>query len=453
VSAAPGLRRVLELVAPTVRSAAASGGFIPSGYATPVAVASYALEHPGLLVVTATSTESEQLAEGVRALMGPEVEVCVFGAWDTHPLERVSPDSSVMAERAVLRWRLASGERPDVVVAPIRALAQILAPEQPLPPLRVLRGEERDRDEFIAELVRYGYRRESLVEHRAEFAVRGGIVDVWPAHANEPVRLDFFGDEIERLTTFDIATQRSTTDLHQVDVGPAREWVPSSATRTRAEELIGSDPWGREVLDRIAQGQLFDGMEGWMPLFASQRRTLLDEVGDLTCLVVEPERVRRRLEELLDEERELTDVVAQTWRANAEVALLHNDYDQVLAGRIDVALEPGAGPGEQLSLTSPPVVQGDPARIAAHVRTWEHGRRGVVLTSNAAAVERMAGQLRSEGLAVTTDPEQVLEVRLSVLASALPAGFAMDSPAVVVWSESDLTGRRGVHSQRRWFLR
>jgi transcription-repair coupling factor (superfamily II helicase) len=450
VTEAAGLRRVLELVAPALRAANAAGGFIPSGYATPLAVAAYALEYPGLLVVTATSTEADLLAESLAALLGPGCEVALFGAWDTHPLERVSPDASVMAERALLRWRLRAGERPDVIVAPVRALAQILPPDEPAAPLRVTRGVERDRDEFLAALVHYGYRRESLVEHRAEFAVRGGIVDVWPAHAPEPVRLDFFGDEVERLTTFDIASQRSISDLDRVDIGPAREWLASAGTRARAEELATTAPWGREVFERLALGQLFDGMEGWMPLMPSPRRTLLDEVSDLTCLVVEPERVRRRLEELLEEERELTDAVAQTWRASAEVALLHNTYEDVLEGRVDLTLDRGAGSAaSDFALTSPPVVQGDPARIAAHVRTWEPERRGVVLTSNVAAVARMADQLRAEGLDVSADPSRVLDVRLSVLESTLAAGFALESPPVVVWSESDLTGRRTVHRVAR----
>ncbi len=445
-----GLRRVLELVAPTLRGANAAGSFIPSGFATPLAVASYVLEHPGLVVVTATSTEAEQLTNALRALLGPGAQVAFFGAWDTHPLERVSPDNSVMAERVLLRWRLSQGERPDVVVAPIRALAQILPPEEPIAAMRVTRGDDRDRDEFVAELVRFGYRRESLVEHRAEFAVRGGIVDVWPAHAHEPVRLDFFGDEIERITTFDIASQRSTVDLDVVEVGPAREWLLSSASRERAEALTRSEPWGREVFDRLAQGQLFDGMEGWMPLFGDERRTLLDEVADLTCLVVEPERVRRRLADLLDEERELTLAVATTWRATADVPLLHNTYDEVLEGRVDVTVDRGfAAVDGGITLTSPPIVQGDPARIAAHVRTWSGDRRGVVLTSNAAAVSRMAEQLRAEGLDVSTDPATVLDVRLSVLESTLPAGFSLESPEVVVWSESDLTGRRAVHRAAR----
>ncbi len=442
-----GLRRVLELIAPTLRAAHEAGAFVPSGFATPPTVAAFALERR-YVVVTATSTEAQQLTDALRALLGG-AEVALFPAWDTHPLERVSPDDSVMAERSLLRWRLARGERPDVVVAPIRALAQILPDGDANEPLEVRRGAEMDRDEFLEGLVRRGYRRESLVEHRAEFAVRGGIVDVWPAHASEPVRLDLFGDEVERLTTFDIATQRSTADLEGVTVGAAREWLPSDEERARCESLALAEPWGREVFDRLSQGQLFDGMEGWMSLVVRERRTLLDELGDVAVMVVEPERVRHRLADLLDEERELAAAVATTWGAGHEVPLLHNTYDEVLEGRLDVALVASASTSDDHGLTSPPVVQGDPARIAAHVRQWSSRRRGVVLTANPAAVSRMAEQLRAEGLEVSTDPARVLDVRLSVLESTLPAGFSLDSPEVVVWSEGDLTGRRAVHRAAR----
>ena len=262
-----GLRRVLELVAPALRAAHQEGSFRPSSYATPLTVASYALTHDHLVVVTATSSEAETLLEGVRALWGERDDIALWPAWDTHPLERVSPDTSVMAERALLAWRLASGDIPRVIIAPVRALAQIGSPATATP-LAMARGGEYDREEFLRTLVELGYRREHLVEHRAEFAVRGGIVDVWPAQSNEPLRLDFFGDEIDRLTTFDIANQRSMHDVARAIVAPAREWIPSATTRQRAEEMTKTHAWGRETFDRIAQGQLFDGMEGWMGLFA-----------------------------------------------------------------------------------------------------------------------------------------------------------------------------------------
>jgi len=450
VTDARGLRRVLDLVSPSLRAQNAAGSFTPGSYATPLTVASYVIDVPFSVVVTATSTEAEHLRDALVALLGDE-EVALWPGWDTHPLERVSPDSSVMAMRSLLRFRLRQHDRPRVVVASARSIAQILPPEQFVAPLVVARGTTLERDRFIEELAAMGYRRESLVEHRAEFAVRGGIVDVWPAQGNEPLRLDFFGDDLERLTSFDIANQRSVHDVAEAFIAPAREWLPGAATRARAEELIRSQPWGRATFDRLATGQLFDGMEGWMPMFVERPVTLLDELADVTVIVVEPDRVRQRLSDLLEEERELTDAVAATWQATSEIALLHSTWDQVLQARADVTLEPtvGALSGAGVHLSSPPVVQGDASRIASHVRNWSTARRGVVLTSNAAAVERMAGQLRAEGLEVTTDPDKVLDVRLSVLESSLPSGFSLDDPEIVVWSESDLTGRRTVHRVAR----
>ncbi|MGB8197664.1 MAG: transcription-repair coupling factor [Acidimicrobiales bacterium] len=449
MSDAAGLRRVLERVAPALRAENARGTFSPSSFATPLSVAAQALEHDFTICVTATSNEAAALRDSVAALLGPGDEVALWPAWDTHPLERVSPDNESMAIRSLLRWRLAAGEAPTVLIASARSIAQILSPEPVVAPLIVKRGGELDRDGFISALARCGYRRESLVEHRAEFAVRGGIVDVWPAEGHEPIRLDFFGDEVERLTSFDIANQRSLHDLDEAVVAPAREWLLSGEARQRAERMIDAMPWGRGTFDRLATGQLFDGMEGWMPLFTDEPVTLLDEAVGATVVVVESDRVRARLADLLDEERELTDAVAATWQAKTEIPLLHREWSDVLEGRIDVALDAALAGSGAMDLTSPPIVQGDSARIAAHVRGWSTTRRGVVLTSNAAAVERMADQLRGEGLEVSTDATKVLDVRITVLESPLASGFSIDDPEIVVWSESDLTGRRTVHRAAR----
>src|ERR1035437_1206054 len=179
-------------------------------------------------------------------------------------------------------------------------------------------------------------------------------------------------------------------------------------SRHCGEGLGERAPWGRSSCDRLAAGHVFDGMEGWMPLFITRPRTLLDELSDVTLVVVEPERVRRRLDELLDEERELTNAVAATWQATTEIPLLHLSWNDVLNGRVTVSLEaaPGALSSTSFAITSPPVVQGDPSRIAAHVRSWSTKRRAVVLPGNAAAVARMADQLRGDGVAVQTPPDQ-----------------------------------------------
>jgi len=255
---------------------------------------------------------------------------------------------------------------------------------------------------------------------------------------------------VERLTTFDIANQRALHDLAEASIAPAREWILDSAQRERARELAESAPWGRTVFDRLADGHLFDGMEGWMSLFVTRPRTLLDLEFGARRLVVEPERVARRLGELLDEERELCDTVAATWQASSQIPLLHLDWARTLEGRVDLEIgAPSGAASGVLAITSPPPVQGDPNRLAAHVRQWPAATRGVVLTTNPAGLERMADQLRAEGVEVTTRPEAVLDVRLSVVESALPAGFSLDDPPVVVWAESDLTGRRAVHRVAR----
>ncbi len=255
---------------------------------------------------------------------------------------------------------------------------------------------------------------------------------------------------MERLTTFDIANQRALHDLAEASIAPAREWILDSAQRERARELAESAPWGRTVFDRLADGHLFDGMEGWMSLFVTRPRTLLDLEFGARRLVVEPERVARRLGELLDEERELCDTVAATWQASSQIPLLHLDWARTLEGRVDLEIgAPSGAASGVLAITSPPPVQGDPNRLAAHVRQWPAATRGVVLTTNPAGLERMADQLRAEGVEVTTRPEAVLDVRLSVVESALPAGFSLDDPPVVVWAESDLTGRRAVHRVAR----
>ncbi len=442
-----GLRRVLDRIAPAVRAARAAGQLAPGGAASPLAAAAEALEGGALLVVAATSTEAEGLRDALAALLGPTVEVGLLPGWDTHPLERVSPDVAVMAERALLRWRLERGEGPDVLVAPIRALAQVEPPDPTPAPLHVALGATCERDQLLADLVALGYRREALVEHRGEFAVRGGIVDIFPAQAESPVRLDLFGDEVERLTRFDVADQRSIAELEQVEIAPAREWVPGARGRERARALAEAQDWGREALARLGEGHLFDGMEGWMPLLVDEPRSLLARWTG-RVMVLEPDRVRHRLADLLEEERELTDAVAQTWGAVAETALGHLPYEELFEGRVGIELAGLVGEGG-LTLSSPPVVQGDPARLAAHVRSWGRARRGVVLTSHAAAVARMADQLRAEGLEVTTDPGRVLDARVSVLVGDLPQGFALEDPEIVVWAESDLTGRRSTHRAPR----
>ena len=200
-------------------------------------------------------------------------------------------------------------------MAPVRALLQRLGPfEEAAVPVRVARGDRLDQHELVARLVALGYRREYQVEHRGELAVRGGIVDVYPSTAELPVRIDLWGDEVDRLTEFDPGDQRSVADLAEIELFGCREVLPTEDVRARAAALVGAEPWGRSQWERLAEGQIFDGMESWLPWLVDDERVLPDLVGSGGRIVlVDPRRIRDRAAELNDEEAALAGALAVTW--------------------------------------------------------------------------------------------------------------------------------------------
>ena len=199
-------------------------------------------------------------------------------------------------------------------------------------PIRVGSGDVIDRDELVATLVAAGYRREYQVEHRGEIAIRGSIVDIWPSTDEVPVRIDLWDDEVERLTEFAVADQRSTIPRAEVELYPCRELVSDDEVRAKAATLVAEQPWGREQWDRLANGELFDGMESWLPWLSGEERVLFDLVDDDALVVVaDPRRLRDRGADLRAEEAELASTLAATWAADGAVfPRLHTDWDRLL---------------------------------------------------------------------------------------------------------------------------
>ena len=165
-------------------------------------------ERRPLVALTPTQSDAERLANDLRAFLG-EDEVDLFPAWETLPFERVSPSVETMGRRLRAMWHLGDPDRcPAVVVAPIKAVLQRLGPHvEETAPVVVRRGDVLDPQELVATLVGLGYRREYQVEHRGEVAVRGSIVDVYPSTADAPVRIDLWGEEVDRLSGFSVHDQ------------------------------------------------------------------------------------------------------------------------------------------------------------------------------------------------------------------------------------------------------
>lgn len=417
-----------------------------------------------LLVVTPTANEAEILRNDLEIWLGGD-RVGVFPAWETLPFERVSPGIETMGRRVDFLTRLREGRSPDVVVAPIRALLQRLTPDASnIEVLEVRRGGTADLSDLSESLILLGYRRESQVEHRGEFAVRGGIMDVFPATADSPIRLDLWGDEVERLTEFSVTDQRSTTERKSVVIASAREMLPTPAIRKRAEELIANEPWGTEQWKRVAEGQLFDGMESWLPWLVREELVLGDLLNsEALVLLIEPKRLKDRSSDLIAEETDLARALASTWQALDDHGNprpfpgLHVPFDRMLkkcAANVWTVDSIPTGPTQPKFETLPwETAAGNPERLLDQVRelSISAGQRLVVAADGTGSAQRMAKTLRSESIDLrvhTTDRYQG-EPGGHVVAAPLERGFIAPTLALAVLTERDITGRRRTHRSAR----
>jgi transcription-repair coupling factor (superfamily II helicase) len=203
-----------------------------------IAGLSHLSERCPILVAVPTSGDAERLVNDLQQYLGPD-EVELFPAWETLPFERVSPAVETMGRRLRTMWRLRQDDPSKVVVAPVRALVQRLGPHvEDVEPIVVRPAQQIDPDDLITRLVAAGYRREYQVEARGEVAVRGSIVDVYPSTADAPVRIDLWGDEVDRLTTF-CSRVASCCRRKRCASAPLRSWP-----RSRGAASTGS-AWPR----------------------------------------------------------------------------------------------------------------------------------------------------------------------------------------------------------------
>ncbi len=204
-----------------------------------------------LVLAVPTGAEAERLVHDLGQFLGPD-DVELFPAWETLPFERVSPSLATMGRRLRVLWRLRSGRAPSVLVAPVRALVQRLGPHvEELEPIVARKGDRVDRDVLVEKLVAVGYRREYQVESRGELAVRGSIVDVYPSTDDHPVRIDLWGDEVDRLSAFAVADQRSTHDVDGAWIYPDARAAPDgrgtrARRRARALAAVGTRAVGAD---------------------------------------------------------------------------------------------------------------------------------------------------------------------------------------------------------------
>ena len=295
------------------------------------------------------------------------------------------------------------------------------------------------------------------------------------------MRIDLWGDEVDRLTEFDPGDQRSVTELGSVELFGCREVLPTEDVRARARELVGTAPWGRAQWERLAEGQLFDGMESWLPWLCDDDRVLPDLLGSgARVVLIDPRRMRDRAAELNDEEAALADALAVTWGVDEDQAgddpaadgdggggvfpRLHVAYERLLEkcpapvlSIVSVASS-SATPGITAQGWEP--VHGDRARLAARLgELAENGYSVTVCAEGAGSADRLAAVLAEEGLSVpvlaefrqgeAVDAPDLSGPGIRVVVAPLDRGFVVPSAKVAVLAEADVSGRRRAHRPAR----
>lgn len=403
--------------------------------------------------------------------------VSVFPALDADPYGDIPPHPEVCRRRVTALGRLARGERP-VLLAPARVLLEALpSPEEVRASSRVLRpGDAVTPDGFVLEALRGGYRRTDVVSAPGEVSRRGGIVDIFPPEAEEPVRIEFFGDSVESLRSFDTDHQRSTRALTEAALGPAVEapaseeavarlarYLEDGAARARRED--GPVLPFRERLERLRVEGYFPGFESLAAITSARPSGILDHVPGALVVAEDPGRGAEELARAAHERR-------MAWEESESRVLpppeaLGQDPVAAAARLAEAALvleelDPPSPPPGRVAVRFPSrrarVFAGRLHELAARLR--EDGARGVrtiCVMRAAGGAERLGEVLSEYGLrpAIATSPgippEGAGEGGLFVVVGGLRHGFEFSDAALSVLAEKEIFGEepRGVERKGR----
>ncbi len=466
-AATDGHRPYLDLVGPAA--------------ARPFAVAALAREagRP-VLAVTATGREAEDLAAALRSLLDPDT-VVEYPSWETLPHERLSPRSDTVGRRLAVLRRLAHPAKDDptagpvsVVVSPVRS---VLQPQVKglgdLEPVALRSGQSADLNAITEALAAAAYARVELVEKRGEFAVRGGILDVFPPTEEHPLRVEFWGDDVEEIRYFKVADQRSLEVAeHGLWAPPCRELLLTPRVRERAAALAELHPELGELLGKIAEGIAVEGMESLAPVLVDDMELLLDVLpAGSMALVCDPERVRTRAADLVATSHEF---LQASWAASADggeapidvgAASLWGIADireharelgmmwwSVSPFAVDEELEDASGEAITLGMRAPETYRGDTARALADTKGWlADGWRTVFVTEGHGTAARTVEVLGGEGIPARLDTpgartarglEEITPSVVHVACGSIDYGFIDPDLKLAVLTETDLSGQK-----------
>lgn len=471
------LQRILKAGEP-LTLAGAPMGFLP-WLAADLARAAHGSGKGGRAVLIVPDEAEMRALADTAPTFAPELQAITFPAWDCLPYDRASPSLRVMAERlAALQALQARREGPQLFIATANAATQrVLTPFRIRQLTRRLApGERIDRDQLVTLLSANGYQRTEAVADAGDFAVRGSLVDLFPAGQKHAIRLDFFGDEIETMRAFDPTDQRTTGSAEAFTLMPASEALLEEESikrfRTRYREQFGASATGDPLYQAISDGRRLAGMEHWLPLFEDRLGSLFDHLGEDDIIVREAGvegAVQSRYESIQDyfQNRERAMVAEPgSYRPLAPNALYltRKEWDGFQADRPIHLTSPFPEPESDrvVDFGVTPARDFAPERaqneniyeaVTAHVRKLrKEGRRVVLASYTGGARERLAGLLKDHGLTSLKGADSwqaALGVKTDAALLVLPLDHGFTTPDVAVLTEQDMLGDRLVRRRKR----
>ncbi|MEA2855398.1 MAG: hypothetical protein QOE02_5465, partial [Rhodospirillaceae bacterium] len=458
----------------------------PQGYDAYVAAQSARRRSGPVLFVALDDIQADAAERAIR-FFAPQMTILSFPAWDCLPYDRVSPKSDIESRRLATLAALArEPEKPAVIVTTINALLQRVPPKDAIAgaSFKAKNGAEVDRDALVGFLSGNGYVRAGTVREPGDFALRGGIVDLWPPGEEQPLRLDFFGSTLDAIRRFDAETQLSDkTAVAEIALLPASE-APLNAdaiSRFRSGYVAAFGAAGDDPLyESVSAGRKTQGMEHWLPLFYPRLDTLFDYLP--RCLVVLSHQAEESKAARLELIRDYYETREQFRHAKNEknaikgppykplkpetLYLTDTDWKAALGKNIVRELTPFQAPESTNSVDAggrqgrdfAPERQSGNLNVfqaaADHLKALQAaGKRVLVASWTDGSVERMGGVMSDHGVTPirkVTDWPEALKLDSSAFAIAslgIERGF--EAPDFAILSEQDVLGDRMVRAQGR----
>ena len=421
-----------------------------------------------LLIITTSTRHAEELSQEISSWIGKDL-VVNFPAWETLPHERLSPKADTVTARFKALNKI-SDQKVRVIVCSVRALLQpIIANDLNTSIIKIQQGLNLQMQELMNQLIRFGFFRSDLVERRGDFAVRGGILDIFPADQDHPIRIDFFGDEIEELSYFSISDQRSLEKIKvEVSIYPCREMLIDEKLKQKARTLGKDFPEIKDLTEKICEGILFEGMESLAAGLVDDFKSITDYLSPSTQIwLIDEPRIKSRAIDLLQTNNEFLQAAWSTvaWSDSKKIeAPIELSNKLKIGGFYELDYIKQQAEKKKLSLRTLNLYSSDPAdkeldfldeiesyankyeKAILDIKSWKKQGYVVVFTAAATGIlQRFSEVLNSSEIAnqqISEFDQSINNELIWLIKSDIHHGFISFKYKFVLVTDKDLSGQK-----------